>query len=257
MSCSKASSSSSCCSLLSRAGRRRTCLSEWFHRPVGDASNAAGKTTTITAARIASKREDDGTFVLRSELADATLSTHVIEVRTAFKVLGPICRPGSATPLAADDRAGFLEYAQYLCARMNAATNCRAANFDNADFDQHRLFSVRRNRDPANAKDNQRTYLQLKSFVRPMNIVYVLDLDECEYRPDWDDFNSPLLDDSYKARLRNSLDPNYRDWVDPVVKGYQFDMETGTYRPTGLGAPVKNPDKLLCIWCCDYPGKSN
>lgn len=211
---------------------------------------------SMKAARYSPRHQPDGTFILRSELIDPTMQTHVINVRIVYHIMCPIYRPGSSVPLAASDRAGFKEYLEYLTTKMNDAGNCRTEDFDGADFDNHRLFSVRRNRSVENARDNQQTYLQLKHFCRRLNVLFHVQHEECDYVPDWDDFNSPALDETYKARLRNSLDMNYREWVDPVVKGFQRNPRTGRYDlPTGLGVPAKNPDKALHVWVVEFSGQ--
>lgn len=242
-------------------GQSRVCLSQlWVDSsfvPSGSngASGAVSSSLYSGDARMAVQHSPTATsFVLRSELIDSTLETETIVVRLVYHVLCPIIRPNQQTAVAADDRASVREYLDLITAKINASINLLSEEFDNADFDKERLFSINRNRSPGNALHNQRIYSQLMAFSKRMNILFEVQHDECDYIPDWDDFNSPDLDNKYKARLRNSLGANYRDYVDPVVKGYQLNPDTNKYDlPTGLGAPAKNPDQALHIWVVDFP----
>lgn len=197
--------------------------------------------------------------MLQSELSDPTLTTETIRVRMVLHVLTPIYRPGTVIPVVADDMSAFREYLDFLTNHMNQALNCELHQFDGANFQTDRLFSTEHNKKGREmALYNQKTYVQLKTFVRRMNVLFVPQYDECEYHPDWNDFQSNAFSKNEKKIMGDHSHDEWDQIIDAVVKGYRVNPKTNEIeRVPGVGKPAKDPAKAMHVWIVNLPESSN
>ncbi len=232
--------------------RARTCISQWMNQH--QSKPAHGENSRMIVPTASTQRRNDHSFLLASQLTDPTLMNKTIVIAMVFHILSPIYHIGTNTAVPANDSKTVKEYCEFLVGKINAGMNCSSPEFDDADFEKDRLFSPRMNVDRTNAINNRRIYCQYMSFARKMNIKFEVQHDQCTYKPDWDDFNSPTLDYVYKAHLRNSLDPNYRDFIEPLCKSTQQSPETGEFNlDTGFGDMAIDPAHACHLWILEFP----
>lgn len=180
---------------------------------------------------------------------DVTLTKETIRVRVEFRILAPIYIPNTSQMIPPTNNKDQLKrYIEYVLQRTNENINAYGAEFDNADFLHHTLFSVKKNRSKQNAIKHQLIYLKhLLLLVRPNVEIFVEDFErDVVYEPFFEGMNSREFFSTLnrlKSRSNNFLSmlDQVRDLVDPFVKTLPH------------GRPATNPLRKTCIWVVEFP----